>query len=247
MKEKFIDINCDVGEGVENETELFPLISSCNIACGGHAGTKKTIREVALLAKKHKVKIGAHPSYPDRENFGRIVIDMPRKALIESIKLQVSLFQEVLRLEGLHMHHIKPHGALYNTIATDNHVASTFLSAIKEVKKNVFLYVPYDSVIEEQAKLKGFKIKLEAFCDRNYNSDLTLISRTKDDALITDPKDVLQHVLHMVKNQSVRTIGGVSIKLLAHTFCIHGDSPNAVEILTYLSNELPKNNIHIRK
>ncbi|WP_394971717.1 5-oxoprolinase subunit PxpA [uncultured Croceitalea sp.] len=247
MKLKSIDINCDVGEGIGNESRLFPLISSCNIACGGHAGTKKTILEIALLAKKNNVKVGAHPSYPDKNNFGRVVLDMSKKELCESIKYQLKTFQQVISLKGVKIHHIKPHGALYNQIAIDIEVADTFLKAISQYKDKVFLYVPYNSVIEREAKKKGFKIIYEAFCDRNYNNDLTLVSRSKNKALITRPKAVLDHVLQMLKKQTVKTISGESRKIFADTFCIHGDSTNAIEILTYLSTELPKNGIRISK
>jgi UPF0271 protein len=247
MNLKSIDINCDVGEGMENESQLFPLISSCNIACGGHTGDEKTMLEIALLAAKNNVKVGAHPSYPDKENFGRVVIDIPFEELLQSIEQQLTTFNQILQAKNIRMHHIKPHGALYNKITKDVQLAGLFLKAIKRYKESVFLYVPYNSEIEQQAKQNGFKIKYEAFCDRNYNDDLTLVSRTKDDALITSPKDVLQHVLLMAKKQSVMTNSGNLKKILADTFCVHGDSVNAVEILTYLSAELPKNGVKISK
>jgi UPF0271 protein len=247
MKVKHIDINCDVGEGIGNEAQLFPYISSCNIACGGHAGDEKTMHKVALLAKEHKIKVGAHPSYPDKENFGRVVLKMPKRELIRSIQQQIKAFLKVIESEGLLINHIKPHGALYNEIAKNSDEAETFLEAIQQFKKDVILYVPFNSVIAKKAKTQGYTIKYEAFCDRNYNDDLTLVSRKKNNALITDSEDTLNHILQMAAENSVKTVSGKLKKIKADTFCIHGDTPKAVEILTYLSKELPKKGIYITK
>lgn len=247
MQVKYIDINCDVGEGVGNESRLFPHISSCNIACCGHAGDENSMYEVALLAKQHKIKVGAHPSYPDKENFGRVVLKMSSENLIESIQKQIKAFLKVIESEGLLMNHIKPHGALYNQIAKNSDEAETFLKAIQQFKKDAILYVPFNSVIAKKAKNQGYTIKYEAFCDRNYNDDLTLVSRKKNNALITEPKDTLNHILQIVAKNSVKTVSGKLKKIKADTFCIHGDTPKAVEILTYLSNQLSKKGIYITK
>ena len=242
-----VDINCDVGEGLDNEAQLLPYISSCNIACGAHAGDTDTITKVALLAKEHHVKVGAHPSYPDKANFGRVAITISREALKESIQSQLRTFQKIMVSNAVQLNHIKPHGALYNVLATDVDTAQTFLEAIKEYKKEVALYVPYNSIIEKEAKQKGFKIIREGFCDRNYNDDLTLVSRKKEKALITQPNEVLKHVLRIIKEEAVETVSGKLKKIKANTLCIHGDSPNAVKILRHLYSELPKNSITIDK
>ena len=242
-----IDINCDVGEGLDNEAQLLPYISSCNIACGAHAGDNETITKVALLAKEHQVKVGAHPSYPDRANFGRVAITISREALKESIQSQLRTFQKIMASNAVQLNHIKPHGALYNVLAKDVDTAQTFLEAIKEYKKEVALYVPYNSIIEKEAQQKGFKIIREGFCDRNYNDDLTLVSRKKEKALITQPNEVLKHVLRIIKEGAVETVSGKLKKIKANTLCIHGDSPNAVKILRHLYSELPKNHINIDK
>ncbi|MFD2586690.1 5-oxoprolinase subunit PxpA [Croceitalea marina] len=247
MNHKIIDINCDVGEGIGNEPILLPLISSCNIACGGHAGNEKTISEIVKLAKKYRVKVGAHPSYPDKENFGRKVIDIADEGLKISIRKQIYTFLKVAESEQAKMNHIKPHGALYNELMTDLPLALTFLEAIKGFKNNTFLYVPYNSVVAKEALSQGFKIKYEAFCDRNYNDDLTLVSRKEKNALITSPKSVLNHILRLIEDKSVKTISGSFKRIKADTFCVHGDTPEAIEILTYLSNELPKKSIEIGK
>ncbi|WP_282118053.1 5-oxoprolinase subunit PxpA [Maribacter aquivivus] len=246
MTKHFIDINCDVGEGVGNEEALFPLISSCNIACGGHAGSKKSIVFCLGLAKKFNVKVGAHPSYPDRENFGRVSMNISSDALIQSIKEQLQLFMSLCNQIDVQLHHIKPHGALYNDIAKDELVAKMFLTGIEEFKKDVVLYVPYGSVIQKLALENGFKVLVEAFADRNYNTDLSLVSRKEGNALITDGKEVLNHLLTMYKENEVKTVSGDKIPIIANTYCIHGDTPSALQILAYLSNELPHHNLLIK-
>lgn len=242
-----IDINCDVGEGIGNEKELFPLISSCNIACGAHAGDLTTMDAVVQLAIKYKVKIGAHPSYPDRNNFGRVSMEISADQLQESIKNQVDSLRSLTEKYQVKLHHIKPHGALYNDLAINEALATVYLEAIEKYKQDVFLYVPYGSKIETLAVQKGFKIKKEAFGDRNYNTDLSLVSRKLTNALIQNPMLVMNHIVSMLIKHEVRTVDGVMMALEADTFCIHGDTPAALQILMYLSVELTKQNIFVTK
>jgi UPF0271 protein len=236
----YIDINCDLGEGIGNEAELLPYVSSCNIACGGHAGDTPTMKRVVLLAKKHQVKIGAHPSYPDIANFGRVFMDLNSKELIETIRSQVAQLVLICNLENIKLHHIKAHGALYNDIAKGGALAKVFLEALEPYKSKVFLYVPAVSVLAQMAIGQGFKIKREAFGDRNYNKDLSLVSREKTNAMILEPQLVLEHLLRMVHDHKVFTVSGTLEEIQVDTYCIHGDTPNALQILMYLSEELPK-------
>lgn len=242
-----IDINCDLGEGVGNEALILPLISSCNIACGGHAGNTATMRKVIKLAQKNNVKIGAHPSYPDKENFGRLSLEISSKELIKSIREQVKDFAILCNSEKAIFHNIKPHGALYNDIAKDKKLARTFLTAILPYKSYIKLYVPYNSAIAEEAKKQGFIVLYEVFLDRNYHQDLSLVSRKEPNALIENPEDVLQHLLNMVKNKQVKTVENQLVSIVADTYCIHGDTSSVYKILTYLHSELPKLNIAIKK
>ncbi|MEM7486389.1 MAG: 5-oxoprolinase subunit PxpA [Bacteroidota bacterium] len=242
-----VDINCDVGEGVGNEKAIFPFISSCNIACGGHAGDLKSMTAIVALAKLHNIKIGAHPSYPDRQSFGRAVMKLSGSELKQSIAEQLKLFNSVLQKEAVQLHHIKAHGALYNQLAKDSVLAQVYLDAISEYKNQVYLYVPFKSIIAEIAKEKGFKLKYEAFGDRNYNNDLSLVSRKLKTALIQEPKRVLEHVLPIVKQKKVITLNGEEIRIKADTICIHGDTPTALEILMYLSTELPFYKVQLQK
>ena len=146
-----IDVNADVGEGVGNELDLMPLLSSCNIACGGHAGDLASMTQVVRLAKAHKVKIGAHPSFPDKDNFGRIDMKMSAADLYSSIKHQIRDLQEVIHSEDAQLHHIKPHGALYNMAAKDEKTANVIIEVVKSISLPVKLYAPYKSIIEDLA------------------------------------------------------------------------------------------------
>lgn len=243
----FIDINCDVGEGIGNEGALFPHISSCNIACGGHAGDSTTMTEIVYLAKKFGIKVGAHPSYPDRENFGRKSMQIEKSHLIDSIRKQIKELDTILNTAEIRLHHIKAHGALYNDIARDFELSKIYLEAIGHYKDAVLLYLPYGSVIEEEARKQGYKIWLEAFGDRNYNEDMSLVSRDLPQALIEEPKQVLKHIKSMAINKEVCTMNGVKKPIQADTYCIHGDTATALQILMYLSDELPKQHIFLKK
>jgi UPF0271 protein len=242
-----ININCDVGEGIGNEAELLPFISSCNIACGGHAGDVLSITQIVKLAKAHQVKVGAHPSYPDTSNFGREVMTIPNSELGQSILKQLRMFDEVLKKEKVEFHHIKAHGALYNETAKNEKLAELYLETISKYRSKVYLYVPFGSVIAGIAKKKGFKLMYEAFGDRNYNKDLSLVSRKLDNALIQPPDKVLHHILPIIKEGTVKVVTGEEIKIMAETICIHGDTTSALEILMYLSKELPKYRVELQK
>jgi UPF0271 protein len=141
------------------------------------------------------------------------------------------------------MHHIKPHGALYNAIAVDKDVAVLFIDIIKKYAIDAYLYVPYSSVIEKVALENNIKIKYEAFADRNYNDDLTLVSRAFENAMILDKENVFQHVMRIIKEDKVKTISGKEVQIKATTFCLHGDAKNAIEIAEYVSNNIKNEGI----
>lgn len=240
-----IDINCDLGEGLPNDAELMQHISSCNIACGGHAGTPKTISKTIALAVKNNVKIGGHPSFPDKENFGRKLLKISSEELQKSIENQLTIFIEQLKLQNAKLHHIKPHGALYNASAKDKNIAEVVIKAVKNIAENAFLYVPLNSETAKLAQKNGIKIKYETFIDRNYNENGSLVSRTEKNAVITEKNQALQHLKLMIEKQQIQTISGKKIATKADTFCIHGDNKNAVELLQHIKKELLKNNITI--
>ena len=233
-----IDINCDLGEGFHNEHMIMPLISSCNISCGAHAGSIEIIDKVIDLAVKHKVKIGAHPSFPDRQNFGRKVLDISNSDLQKSLENQLTIFKDRALLQNATIHHVKPHGALYNLIAVNREKALVVITAIQHVFEAVKLYVPYQSRIEEVAIQSGLEIVYEAFADRRYNEDLSLVSRTLSNALIEDKYEVLKQVQKISDKQLVTTVNFHEKKIKASTFCVHGDTKNAIELLQYLHKHL---------
>ena len=233
-----IDINVDMGEGIGNESQLMPYISSCNIACGGHAGNIETMTEVVKLAKQYRVKIGAHPSFPDKENFGRKPIEMYAAELFSTIRNQINTLISVLDNENAVLNHIKPHGALYNLAAIDEKIAHVIIEVMKSVAMPLKLYVPYKSVIAGLAIKHHVPIIFEAFADRNYNDDLSLVSRQSKNALINDYDDVFEHVYRMITTQKVNTIQGKETNIFAETFCVHGDNLEAVNLVKYLKEHL---------
>jgi UPF0271 protein len=246
-KTKIIDINADVGEGIGNESKLMPYLSSCNIACGEHAGDDSTIREAIKLAKKHNVKVGAHPSFPDRANFGRVIMEMSNAELYASLLGQILVLKYMAEAYDIPLNHIKPHGALYNLAAKDKDTATLIVEVIKSLNNSTLkLYAPYNSVLAKIAKQEEIEVVHEAFADRNYNEDLSLVSRKKNNAMLHNKQEVLQHVLEIVKHQKVKTISGVEVPIKAATLCVHGDTENALEILRYLNLEFPKNEIKIK-
>lgn len=246
MKTKCIDINVDVGEGIGNESILMPLISSCNIACGGHAGDSETMRMVVKLATAYNVKIGAHPSFPDKANFGRKDMDISCAALYTSIKGQIDDLLIILKEEKAQLNHVKPHGALYNLAAVDDKKASVIIEVMKNFILPVKIFVPYNSVIEKMAIENNIPIKYEAFADRNYNDDGTLVSRSENNALINDSEQMFDHVFRMISSDKVKTISGAEIKMIADTFCIHGDNPRAVNLIQDLSKKLQEKGLQIK-
>ncbi|SEE13643.1 UPF0271 protein [Tenacibaculum sp. MAR_2010_89] len=240
-----IDINCDVGEGVGNEELLMPYISSCNIACTAHAGTIETIDAVIQLAKENNVKIGAHPSFPDKENFGRKIMDISTIELQKSVEWQINLLKERVKIQKSELNHIKFHGALYNLVAKNKEIAEVVIQSILKVSPATFLYVPFNSKIAEIAEKENIKIKYEAFADRNYNDDSTLVSRSLSNAVINDKSKAFNHVFRMLSLGELKTTNGKLIKIKADTFCVHGDTENAIELVSYIYKSMQKKGITI--
>lgn len=241
-----IDINADVGEGIGNEAMLFSYISSCNIACGGHAGDAQSMNEIVVLAKENGVKIGAHPSFPDKANFGREIMNISCAALYTSIKDQIKSLLSVTRAHHAQLHHVKPHGALYNLAAKDETTAQVIVDVMKRFHQPLKLYVPFGSVIAKLAQEQGVAILYEAFADRNYNNDLSLVRRKLDNAVITEASQVCIHVLNMVIHQKVTTIAGNEVPIYADTICVHGDNPKAIDLVKSLCHFLNEHAIAIK-
>ncbi len=231
-----MDFNSDVGEGIGNDSQLMPYLSSCSIACGAHAGSKEIIRATVNLALRHEVKIGAHPSYPDPKNFGRVVQPMSITQLSDTIKRQITLVKQITLAQGGTLSHIKPHGALYNQAAVDARIANCIINCVLEVAPECSLYVPYQSVIAQEAKEK-LDIKKEGFADRNYHNNYSLVARSLPEAVIRSPQEVWDHVSPMLTRNELTTIEGKTLAFELETLCFHGDHPNAVAILQYVHHQ----------
>lgn len=240
-----IDINCDMGEGMQNDAALMPFISSANIACGFHAGNEDTIKKTIELAMMHDVAIGAHPSYQDRENFGRLSQSISLIELAELISDQLSLFEKITRQMGCKIHHVKLHGALYNDCAKDPMSSKIVAQTIHAIDPTILLYGLSGSHTIKEAKAIGLKVVQEAFADRSYQANGQLTPRHKDHALITDPNEAAKQVLTMILDQEIKTEDGTMIDVDAETICIHGDHPAAVEIASHLFNTLQQYQIEI--
>lgn len=232
-----IKFNCDLAEGGKYDERLMPLISYCNVACGGHFGNKQTVLEAVQLAIKNNVKIGAHPSYPDVENFGRRKMDMSLKNLRKSLKTQILLVKDTVERLGEKLHHIKPHGALYNELKYDKEKSLMMIDLVKEIDDELVLFVPPKSVIEEKAK-NEIKTLIEGFADRAYEEDLSLVSRGKTGAVLHDKNQILEKVKLMGLEDKIITLNKVILNQKIDTICIHSDTENSVEILEYLYNSL---------
>ncbi|MEZ4797688.1 MAG: 5-oxoprolinase subunit PxpA [Flavobacteriaceae bacterium] len=233
-----IDINADIGEGIGNEADLMPLLSSCNIACGGHSGDLETMNMCVELAKQHRVKIGAHPSFPDKENFGRQIVEMSCSALYQTVKNQVKDMMNVVRKNQAALHHVKPHGALYNLAATNKKTAEVIVEVMKSIHLPIKLYVPYGSVISKLALQENIPITYEVFADRNYNEDLSLVSRTQHNAIIKDVDVMTIHIQNMILHKKVKTVSGLEVPIKAETICVHGDNPEALKLVKKLRQNL---------
>jgi UPF0271 protein len=233
-----MDINCDVGESyghfkIGQDEALFPYINSCNIACGFHAGDPLTIQKTIEAALKHKLKIGAHPSYPDLVGFGRRKMTLSKEELIASILYQVGALKSMVESFGGRLNYVKPHGALYNTMAQNETEAFAVIEAIQLLDDNLALMGLANSPLEQWANQKGIRFIPEAFADRGYTINGQLMARNKEGALLIKPIDVLEQVTYIIKEKRVKTKEGF-LSIDAQSICIHGDNPRALDILKCL-------------
>lgn len=243
---KVIDLNCDMGEGLDNDTLLMPLISSANISCGYHAGDADTMKKTIEIALQNKVAIGAHPGFNDKINFGRLEIPITLPHLFDTITEQIYLLKKITETLGAKIHHIKPHGALYNMAARDNRMARTIAAAVKSVDSKFILYGLSGSHLISEAAALNLKTASETFADRSYQSDGSLTPRSLPGALIENIEDSLAQVLQMVLQRTVTTNLGDTIPIKAETICIHGDGKKAVVFAEQIRKKLIENQITIQ-
>lgn len=242
----FVDLNCDMGEGMEYDHVLMPFISSANIACGYHAGDEETMKRTVELAAAHHVAVGAHPSFRDRENFGRSEIRCAPAEVYDMVTEQINLLKTITKSVGIALHHVKPHGALYNMAAKDPILAEAVARAIYDVDPGLVMYGLSGSHLIWEARGMGLKTANEVFADRTYRDDGSLTPRSENGAMITDPDVAVSHVLQMVRNGMVTTISGKQIPLVAETICIHGDGANAVTLAQRINQTLKAEDFAIK-
>lgn len=229
-----IDLNCDLGEGMDNDKAIMPYITSANIACGFHAGDEQIMRKTLRLAKRFGVNAGAHPSWNDRENFGRKEMDVSPEEVEKLVFEQIQTLAAIGKEEGVTLTHVKPHGALYNQAAKDSQLASAIARGIKSFSVDVILVGLAGSRSLEAGREMGIRVAAEGFPDRGYNADGSLMSRSLPGALIESPEEVARHAVELVKKGEMDTL------------CLHGDHPNAAENAKMLRAVLEKNGIEVR-
>ena len=240
-----ININCDLGESsklhsTENDPLLLEIVNSANIACGYHAGDKPTMERTIKISKKNAVSIGAHPSFNDRENFGRKRINLPSNEITKLIIDQINILFEIADKFRMKVTHVKPHGALNNMACEDYDLAKVISESIIKANKDLIFLVPTGSQMEKAGKKLGMKIAAEIFADRNYEDNGNLISRSKDNAMITDPEIAKKHVIKMVENQALDCYSGKQIPCEIDSVCVHGDGKSAVNTAKQIKEGLIK-------
>ena len=246
-----ININCDLGEkskfhSTKNDPDLLKIVNSANIACGYHAGDKETMNRVIEISKTNQVSIGAHPSFNDPENFGREKINLNSSEVTKLIVDQYEILQKIAQNHNENVTHIKPHGALNNMACEDLELATTIAKAINSINKDIIFLVPTGSKMELAGKKLNMKIACEIFADRNYEDDGNLVSRSKDNALITNPDIAKKHVLKMVKNQALNCFSGKEIPCKIDSVCIHGDNESSLATAKSIKDNLISNGLELK-
>jgi 5-oxoprolinase (ATP-hydrolysing) subunit A len=217
-----------MGEGIGNEEQLMPFINSANIACGYHAGDAATMKEVINLCLQYNVYIGAHPSFLDSKNFGRTLMYLSTEEIYTIVTAQLNAINTIAKECGAKLHHVKPHGALYNMAAKDATVAKAIAQAVKDVDAALIYYGLSGSVMIDEAQKSGLQTANEVFADRTYQTDGSLTPRTQPNALISNADEVIKQVTKFIKENKVTAVTGEDIFIKADTICIHGDGEHVV-------------------
>ena len=218
-----------MGEGTGNEALLMPFVHSANIACGYHAGNNETMEQVIQLCLQYNVHIGAHPSYPDRENFGRTTMQTSGEEVYQLVIAQLQKINTVAKINGSKLYHVKPHGALYNTAAKNVETAKAIATAVKDFDASLIYFGLSGSLMTDEAGKLGLKVFNEVFADRTYQKDGSLTPRDQPNALLIDNVAVQSQVKKIIQDNKVIAVSGEEINLKADTICIHGDGEHAVE------------------
>jgi 5-oxoprolinase (ATP-hydrolysing) subunit A len=240
-----VDLNADLGEGSGHDGELFELISSANIATGFHAGDSNTIHASISAANHHGVAVGAHPSFFDRENFGRKELTISPEEVFNAVAYQLGIFEAIASALNVRPNHVKPHGALYNMAVRDAKLGDAIARAIEATDSKLILFAPDNSELARAGGTHGLQIAHEIFADRNYLNDGWLVPRTRSDALLHDPRKAADRVLRMLREGRVRSVEGRDIEVRGETICVHGDTPRAVEFARELRMRLEREGVKI--
>lgn len=243
MKKISVDLNADVGEGfgpysMGCDDELFPFITSANIACGFHAGDPSTMRKTLDLAAVHKVAVGAHPGYPDRLHFGRIALPYAPEEIADFVLYQLGALHMMAEAAGLSLQHVKLHGALYHIVADQRSYAEAFLDAIVRLDRSIIIMGPPGSVLQNEAEDRGLDYAAEGFCDRGYTDEGKLVPRGRPHSILSDPSHAAQQALQIVRERKVKTVSGKILDLKVASLCIHGDTPGAARIAQNVRHKL---------
>jgi len=241
-----IDINCDMGEGIGNDEAIMPFISSANIACGYHAGDEGTMKQTIALALRNDVSIGAHTSFFDKKNFGRLEMNLRVDEIYDLVILQLRTIDKIIKEHNTTLHHVKPHGALYNMSAKDPRISRAIAQAVKDFDHDLVLFVLSGSHSKEVADELGLKTASEVFADRTYQDDGSLTPRSQPKALIDDPGQAVKQALQMVIERTVTTVTGKTISIVADTICIHGDGQHATQFAKAINEELKMQRVQIK-
>lgn len=243
-----VDLNCDMGEGAGHDAELMPLVTSANIACGGHAGDEASMRTAVALAAKHCVGVGAHPGYLDRVKFGRVDLDVTSEQLKAQVVAQIRALQRVAEDAGVPLRHVKPHGALYNRAAGDQAAGTAVIEAVLAVDPGMALFVLAGSPLAARARAAGLAVAEEVFADRGYRADGSLVPRGQPGAIVPANREAWVRVLGMVRDRKVASVDGSWVALCPDTICIHGDGPDAATMARGLSTFLRSpGNVEIKR
>lgn len=248
---KRIDLNCDMGEMPEaivdgRQEALMPFLTSVNVACGAHAGDASMMRATIEQAKRFGVRVGAHPGYADRANFGRVPLQLACAEIADSVYEQIRAFGQVAAECGIRVMHVKPHGALYNEAAKKPEIARAIAEAVARWRRDETLIGLAGSLMLDAFREAGFPIAAEAFADRRYESDGSLRSRTRDEALIKDPAQAAAQALRIALHGTVIAHDGREVAVKAQTICIHGDTPDALQIAEAVAKALRAGGVQLK-
>jgi len=224
-----VDLNADVGEGME-DAQLLPYVTSANVACGIHAGDPVTMDQTVETALSRGVRVGAHPGYPDRENFGRVLVEMSADEIENLVVYQVAALDGFVRSRGGRMTHVKPHGALYHSGAEFPDVARAIAEGVRRVGTDLVLVGAAGSMLIGAGQEAGLPVAKEAFADRRYRADGTLVPRGRPGAVIVDPEEAAEQAVGLARDRLVVAEDSSRLSIRADTICLHGDTPGAVEI-----------------